>query len=110
LDDDSREIITGSASILQHVVDQAPVRFASREAFDAFSDPEYEKLFMSIRVQPTGRLNEQRLVLEHATRALSPEAARRFKPYWLFIKPSGAFVSRELLKAIGRRAERRKSG
>jgi hypothetical protein len=36
---------------------------------------------------------------------LSQKASLRFRPYWLVIKPTGAFVSRELLKAIGRLAE-----
>ncbi len=100
-----REIITGSAGRLHRVVDQAPVHFSNNQAFHRFGDPEYEKLFMSIRVEPSERPGEQWLVLEHATVPLSLEAGQRFKPYWLVIKPTGAFVSRELLKAIGRRAE-----
>ena len=68
-DDIPRELITGSAAQL-HRVNQAPRRFATREAFDAFNDPEHEKLFMSIRVAPTGRPGESWLVLEHATCAL----------------------------------------
>ncbi len=105
-DDKPREIITGSAGQLHRVVDQAPVRFAGRDAFDSFADPEHEKLFMSLRVSPTGIDGEQWLVLEHATRALSVEAERRFRRYWRVIKPMGAFVSRELLRAIRDRAQR----
>lgn len=105
-DDQPREIITGSAGQLHRVVDQAPVRFASREAFDSFSDPQHEKLFMSLRVSPTGMDGEEWLVLEHATHALSLEAERRFRMYWRVIKPMGAFVSRELLRAIRDRAQR----
>jgi hypothetical protein len=100
-----RELITGSAGMLHRVVDQAPVHFSNNQAFHRFDDPQYEKLFMSIRVEPSERPGEQWLVLEHATVPLSQEANRRFRPYWLVIKPTGAFVSRELLKAIGRRAE-----
>ena len=70
-DDWPHELITGSAAQL-HRVNQAPRQFTTREAFDAFADPDHEKLFMSIRVAPTGRPDEQWLVLEHATRALSP--------------------------------------
>ena len=87
-DDSPHELITGSAAQL-HRVNQAPRRFATREAFDAFSDPAHEKLFMSIRVAPTGRPHEQWLVLEHATRALSPLAERKFARYWRVIKPLG---------------------
>jgi len=104
-DDSPQELITGSAAQL-HRVNQAPRRFTSREAFDAFADPNHEKLFMSIRVAPTRRPDEQWLVLEHATRALSPVAERRFSWYWRVIKPLGAFVSWRLLRAIRRKAER----
>jgi hypothetical protein len=97
-------VITGSAAQL-HRVNQALVRFDTREAFDAFADPEHEKLFMSVRVAPTGRPGEHWLVLEHATRALSPVAQRKFQRYWRVIRPGGAFVSRELLKAVRRRAQ-----
>jgi len=64
------EMILGSAAQL-HRVHQAPQRFANREAFDTFDDPGHEKLFISVRVAPTGRPREHWLVLEHATRALS---------------------------------------
>ena len=103
-DDAPHELITGSAAQL-HRVNQAPRRFSTREAFDAFADPDHEKLFMSIRVAPTGRPDEQWLVLEHATRALSRVAERRFSRYWRIIKPLGAFVSWLLLRAIRRRAQ-----
>ena len=108
-DDSPHELITGSAAQL-HRVNQAPRRFTTREAFDAFTDPDHEKLFMSIRVAPTGRPHEHWLVLEHATRALSPTAERKFARYWRVIKPMGAFVTWQLLRAVRRRAERSMAG
>ena len=102
-DDPPRELITGSAAQL-HRMNQAPRRFTTAEAFDAFSDPDHEKLFMSVRVTPTGRPGEHWLVLEHATLALSPATARKFAVYWRVIKPMGAFVTWQLLRAIRRRA------
>jgi len=108
-DDRPHQLITGSAAQL-HRVNQAPQRFASRQAFDAFSDPAHEKLFMSIRVAPTGRPHEQWLVLEHATLALSPLAERKFARYWRVIRPLGGFVTWQLLRAVRRRAERAAAG
>ncbi len=108
-DDSPHELITGSAAQL-HRVNQEPRRFATAEAFDAFDDPGHEKLFMSVRVAPTGRPGEHWLVLEHATRALSPLAERKFARYWRVIKPMGAFVTWLLLRAVRRRAERNAVG
>ena len=105
LRDDSDELVTGSAAHF-HRVNQAPRQFTSREAFNAFADPGCEKLFMSIRVVPTGRRGEHWLVLEHATLALSADTRRRFAWYWRLIKPLGAFVTWQLLRAVGRKAER----
>jgi hypothetical protein len=82
----------------------APYR--TRAAFNTLDDPDHEKLFMSIRVTPTGPPGEHWLVLEHATRALSPAAGRKFRRYWIAIRPMGAFVTRQLLRAVARLAER----
>ena len=108
-DDSPHELITGSAAQL-HRINQEPRRFATAGAFDAFDDPGHEKLFMSVRVAPTGRSGEHWLVLEHATRALSPLAERQFARYWRVIKPMGAFVTWLLLRAVRRRAERNAVG
>ena len=108
-DDTPREIITGSAA-LYHRLNQSPRRFASCAQFEAFDDPACEKLFISIRVTPTGRKGEHWLVLEHATRALSTSAERKFRRYWRLIGPTGAFVSWQLLRAIRRRADRAERG
>jgi len=103
-DDSPREVITGSAA-RSHRINQAPRRFPTREAFDAFVEADHQKLYMSIRVAPTGRAGESWLVLEHATLALGAESERQFARYWRVIKPLGAFVSRQLLRAIRRKAE-----
>lgn len=107
VDDNSpRELITGSAGHLHRIVDQAPVHFERVEDLLAFDDPDCEKLFMSLRVEPTGAADEYWLVLEHATRALSAAAARKFRRYWRVIRAGGAFVTLQLLKAIRTRAQR----
>jgi hypothetical protein len=43
--------------------------------------------------------------LEHRTQPTDAAARRRFARYWLAIRPGGAFVTRQLLKAVARRAE-----
>ena len=57
------------------------------QAFETFDAPEHEKLFMSVRVAPTGRPGEHWLVLEHATHALSSGTEHKFARYWRVIKP-----------------------
>lgn len=57
-------------------VHQAPQRFANRETFEAFDDPDHEKLFMSVRVRPTDRLGENWLGLEHANTEWRRQARR----------------------------------
>lgn len=99
------EVLTGSAGQLHRLVDQTPVMFESPQAFAEFDDPAHEKLFMSLRVAPGVDPRTSWLVLDHATQALSAEAFGKFKTYWRVIKPSGAFVSRELLVAIRDKAE-----
>lgn len=100
-----RELITGSAGRL-HRIDQQPVSFTSRAAFDAFENGHFQKLFMSLRVTPTDEQGGCWLVLEHATRALSRSSERAFGRYWRIIKPVGAFVTGRLLAAAADRAEK----
>jgi hypothetical protein len=98
------ELITGSAGRL-HAIDQRPVRFGGRDEFDRFAEPGFEKLFMSVRLQPTECEGDWWLVLEHATCAMSADAASEFMRYWRVVKPLGAFATRQLLGAVAARAE-----
>ncbi len=99
------EMVTASAGKWHQVVDQEPVPFRTREEFEAFRDPEYEKLFIRLHAEPAGP-GKSRLVLEHWTWALGPDAERKFARYWRVIRPTGNFVSKRMLRAAKRRAER----
>ena len=103
--DPDRELVIGTIGKLHQLRDQAMVPFKSPEEFMAFSDPAYQKLAISIRVEPGVLLGEYTLVLEHRTHALSEEAQNQFARYWLAIKPGGAFMSKLLLNAVKNRAE-----
>ncbi|HEX4923166.1 MAG TPA: hypothetical protein VFV50_03740 [Bdellovibrionales bacterium] len=100
-----RELVIASAGKYHQLTDQQFVRFTGANAFRAFQHPDYQKLFISVRAEPAGAARSK-LILEHWTWGLSPKSATRFSKYWLFIKPSGNFVSKILLKAAKRRAER----
>ncbi|SRR6266545_226737 len=101
-----RELVFGGAGKYHQIVDQAPVDLADRADFFTFDRPEYQKLAISVRVEPGRREGENRLVMEHRTQALSDTSGRKFARYWLVIKPMGGFVAKQLLSAVKRRAER----
>ena len=92
-----------SGSCTRSAIRSSP-RSPTTADFAAFAQPNHERLAMSIRAIPGdhGTL----LALEHRTQPTDAAARRRFARYWLAIRPGGAFVTRQLLKAVARRAER----
>jgi hypothetical protein len=74
-------------------------------AFAAFDEPDYQKLVMSLRVEPTATEGRYHLLLEHRTQPLSEQSRRNFARYWRMIKPTGHFVTKQLLTAAKKRAE-----
>lgn len=80
----------------------------SPEEFRAFEQPGYVKGVYALWAEPEGV--GSRLHTETRVYATDPSAARRFKPYWLFIKPFSSLMRRDLLAAVGRRAERAACG
>ena len=98
------EIVVGTVGKLHQIRDQEFAEVATTADFASFAQPNHERLAMSIRAIPGehGTL----LALEHRTQPTDAAARRRFGRYWLAIRPGGAFVTRQLLKAVARRAER----
>ncbi len=98
------EIVVATVGKLHQIRNQQPADVRTPDDFTAFDAPNHEKLVMSLRALPGA--GETLLCLEHRTRATDAKAAQRFALYWLAIRPGGAFVSRQLLRAVARRAER----
>jgi hypothetical protein len=98
------ELVVGTVAKLHQIRDQEPADVRTPAEFAAFAVPNHERLAMSLRTLPWG--DRSLLVFEHRTQATDALAHRRFARYWLVIRPGGAFVSRQLLRAVARRAER----
>lgn len=98
------EVILGTVGKLHQLRDQAFVTLKVAGDFTSFDAPDHEKLAISVQVIPVE--GATLLVLDHRTQPTDVEAEKRFRRYWRAIRPGGAFVSRQLLKAVARRAER----
>lgn len=97
------ELVIGTIGELHRIVDQRIVPVPSPAAFLRFCEPGYEKLAVSLRVEPAE--SGSWLLLEHRTAPTDAVAERRFRRYFRVIRPAGAFVSRQLLQAVVARAE-----
>jgi hypothetical protein len=76
------------------------------EEFLAFDRPGYAVAVMNVRTRP---LNDgrTRISTETRIRALSAGARRRFRLYWLLIRPFSGFLRREMLKGFAAVARNR---
>lgn len=99
-----QEIVIGTIGKLHRVVDREPVELHTPEDFARFGALGYERLAMSIRVLRRG--SRCLLVLEHRTSPVDADAEHHFAFYWLMLGPGASFVSRDLLRAVARRARR----
>jgi hypothetical protein len=79
-------------------------RFAQPEEFTSFAEAGYVKAAMNFRFEPDGAGTK----LTTETRVLATDSAsrRRFRRYWLVIRPGSGLTRRSWLRAAERRAER----
>ena len=75
----------------------------STEEFRRFNAPGYAVAAMSVRVEPLAP-DRTRLSTETRVRALGPQAARRFRLYWLLVRPFSGLLRRSMLNGIAARA------
>ena len=69
--------------------------------FATFSEPGYAKAAMNFRVRAEG--NGSRVVTETRVIGTDAEATRKFRRYWLLIRPGSGAIRRSWLRAIRRR-------
>lgn len=73
------------------------------EDFVGFVEPGYAKMAMDLRAVPDG--DGSRLETETRIYLTDASARRRFRAYWLAVRPFSGLVRRSWLKAAKRRAE-----
>ena len=73
------------------------------EEFRRFDDPRYALAVMNVRLEPLAP-NRTRVYTETRIRALSRQAQRRFRLYWLLIRPFSGLLRRAMLSGIKARA------
>jgi hypothetical protein len=74
------------------------------ESFTAFTEPGYAKAAMNFAVR--AERGGSRITTETRILATDPEASRKFRLYWLLIRPGSGAIRRSWLRAIRRRIER----
>jgi hypothetical protein len=83
----------------------SPLRNRPRPTTDfaGFDEPGYAKAAMNFRVEPDG--DGSRITTETRIVGTDAAATRKFRRYWLLIRPGSAAIRRSWLKAIRRRLE-----
>lgn len=76
--------------------------------FAAFDEPGYAKTVIGISLRPYGA--RTLLSYESRTSTTSAAAHRRFRPYWLLLRPGIGIVMRRAVAAIRTEAERQPRG
>jgi hypothetical protein len=76
--------------------------FERPEDFISFTEPGFVKAAMDFRFEPEG--SGTRLTTETRVLATDPVSRRRFRRYWLVIRPGSGLTRRSWLRAAERRA------
>jgi len=82
---------------------RALVSPATAEEFRQFADPGCAAAVMNVRIEPLAS-GSTRVHTETRIRALGPQARRRFRLYWLLIRPFSGLLRRAMLSGIKARA------
>jgi hypothetical protein len=80
-------------------------RPAGSEEFLLFNNEACLKVVMEIFVQDNQKTSDTIVRAEYRIGALSPQAKKRFTPYWRIIGPFSHYIQKCMLKAIKKRAE-----
>jgi len=75
----------------------------SADEFLAFDDPRYAVAAMNVRLEALAP-GRTRLSTETRVRALGPHARRRFRLYWLLIRPFSGLLRGAMLRGVRKRA------
>ena len=78
-------------------------RLRSAKQWRSFDEPGYVKAVMDFRA--TASSGGSVLGTETRIKATDPASRRRFRPYWLLIRPASGVIRRVWLRAAERRAE-----
>ena len=106
LAEDERELVAGQIGRFWSPRERdALVSPKTPEAFRAFDDARYAVAAFNLLVEPLDGART-RLSTETRIRALGPSARRRFRLYWLIIRPFSSLLRRSMLSGIRAHAER----
>lgn len=71
--------------------------------FVNFNHPGYAKAVWSFEVRPRGDITDLSTITR--VRCLDSESQRRFRRYWLFVRPFSDIIRREALRSVKQRSE-----
>ena len=104
LADTDDEVIYGQIGRFWSVRERAALASPrSAEEFLAFDDPRYAVAAMSVRVEAIDA-GRTRLSTETRVHALGAHARRRFRLYWLLIRPFSGLLRGAMLRGVRKRA------